>query len=63
MLLPNVYSRLKILGNGIMENFESKFDMLTTCDPEMAYSALFLLRGHTLLLNSFQILTGGHVDF
>jgi hypothetical protein len=63
MLLPNVYSRLKILGNGIMDNFVSKFDMLTTCDLKVACSALFPLRGNILLLNSFPILTGGHVDF
>jgi len=63
MLLPNVYNRLKILGNGIMESFESKFDMLTTCDLKVACSALFPLRANTFPLHYFPILIGGPIDF
>jgi hypothetical protein len=63
ILLPNVYSKLKILGNRIMEIFERKFDMFTACDPKVACSTLFPLKGNTLFLNSIPILTGGHVDF
>ncbi len=63
MLLPNVYSRLKIIGNGIMESFESKFDVLTTCDLKVACFALFPLKGNTFPFNSFPIFIGGPIDF
>jgi hypothetical protein len=63
MLLPNVYERLKILGNGIMESFESKFDMFTTCVPKVACSTLFPLRVNIFPLNFFPILIGGPIDF
>jgi hypothetical protein len=63
MLLPNDYSRLKILGNGILGRFEKKFNMLTTSDLRVAHFALFPLGGKTLPFSSFPILTSGLVDF
>jgi hypothetical protein len=63
MLLPNDYSRLKILGNGILGRFKEKFNMLTTCDPKVAHFTLFLLGSKTLPLCSFLVLAGSPIDF